>query len=48
MGVSDELARSGVRISLGWSTTEAEIDCFLDAWIKVSGALLKQTRGMAA
>jgi cysteine desulfurase len=48
MGASDELARSGVRLSLGWSTTEAEIDCFINAWIKVAGALLKERRGMAA
>jgi cysteine desulfurase len=48
MGASPELARSGVRISLGWSTTEAEIDRFIDAWIKVARALLKETRGMAA
>jgi cysteine desulfurase len=48
MGASDELTRSGLRISLGWSTTEAEIDYFIDAWIKVAGALLKETRGMAA
>jgi cysteine desulfurase len=48
MGASDELARAGLRISLGWSTTEAEIDCFIDAWIKVAGALLKEIRGMAA
>jgi cysteine sulfinate desulfinase/cysteine desulfurase-like protein len=37
-----------VRISLGWTTTEAEIDCFVDAWIKVAEALLKDTRGLAA
>jgi cysteine desulfurase len=48
MGAADELARAGLRISLGWSSTEAEIDCFIDAWIKVAGALLKDTRGMAA
>jgi cysteine desulfurase len=48
MGASDDLARAGLRISLGWSTTEAEIDCFIDAWIKVAEALLKETRGMAA
>jgi cysteine desulfurase len=48
MGASDELARAGLRISLGWSTTEAEIDCFINAWINVSGALLKETQGMAA
>lgn len=48
MGVSPELARGGVRVSLGWTTTEAEIDRFIDAWIKVTRALLKETRGMAA
>ena len=48
MGASPELARGGVRISLGWTTTETEIDCFVDAWIKVAEALLKQTRGLAA
>ena len=48
MGLSDELARGGIRISLGWTTTEAEIDCFIEAWIKVAGALLKERRGLAA
>jgi cysteine desulfurase len=48
MGAAPELARGGVRISLGWTTTEAEIDCFVDAWIKVAEALLKDTRGLAA
>jgi cysteine desulfurase len=48
MGASDGLARAGLRISLGWSSTEAEIDCFINAWIKIAGALLKDTRGMAA
>lgn len=48
MGVSPELARGGLRISLGWTTTEVEIDRFIDAWIKVARALLKEARGMAA
>ena len=48
MGASAELARGGVRISLGWTTTESEIDYFVDAWIKVAEALLKQRRGLAA
>ena len=48
MGASPELARGGVRISLGWTTTQSEIDCFVDAWIKVAEALLKETRGLAA
>ncbi len=48
MGAAPELARGGIRVSLGWNTTESEIDCFLGAWIKVARALLKETRGMAA
>lgn len=36
-----ELAQSGLRLSLGWSTTEAEIDRCLEAWRKLSGTLLK-------
>jgi len=48
MGASPELAGGGVRISLGWTTTQSEIDCFVDAWIKVAEALVKETRGLAA
>ncbi|HTV45416.1 MAG TPA: cysteine desulfurase family protein [Stellaceae bacterium] len=32
MGMPPEIARSTIRISLGWSTNEAEIDHFLGAW----------------
>jgi cysteine desulfurase len=32
MGVDDALARCAVRVSLGWTTTEAEIDTFVAAW----------------
>ena len=48
MGVSPDLAGAGLRVSLGWSTTEADIDRFLTAWITVSRALLKGTRVIAA
>ena len=48
MGAAPELARGGIRVSLGWNTTEFDIDGFLNAWIKVARALLKETRGMAA
>lgn len=40
-GGTANLARSGVRISLGWSTTEDEIDCCLEAWRKLAGTLIK-------
>jgi cysteine desulfurase len=51
MGVSPALVRGAVRVSLGWTTTKADIDRFLDAWRKVSGALSKGSKerpGMAA
>lgn len=41
MGVGPELARGAVRLSLGWSTTEADIDRCLEAWRKLAGALLR-------
>lgn len=31
-GVSDEVAARTIRVSLGWSTTAAELDRFLEAW----------------
>ncbi len=48
MGVPPNLARGAIRVSLGPTTTESEIDRFITAWIRVSGALPKQTRGIAA
>jgi len=41
MGFGPEPARGAVRLSLGWSTTEADIDCCLEAWRKLVSALLK-------
>jgi cysteine desulfurase len=41
MGFSSELARGAVRLSLGWSTTEEEVDRALEAWRKLAGTLLK-------
>ncbi len=41
MGVGPELAKGVVRLSLGWSTTEADIDRCLEAWRKLAGALLR-------
>jgi cysteine desulfurase len=48
MGVSPELARSGVRVSLGWTTTETNVESFLSAWRKLAVALSKGQRGLAA
>jgi cysteine desulfurase len=41
MGVSSAAAQGAVRLSLGWSTTEAEVDRCLQAWRKLSLTLLK-------
>lgn len=37
-----ELARGGIRISLGWETTENDIDRALEAWRKLAGTLVKK------
>jgi cysteine desulfurase len=41
MGLGPEIAQSGVRLSLGWSTSEADIDRCLQAWRKLSATLTK-------
>ena len=41
MGYGPKLAQGGVRLSLGWSTSEADIDRCLEAWRKLVGTLLK-------
>jgi len=41
MGVAPELARGAIRVSLGYATTELEIEAFLGAWTKLVGALYK-------
>jgi len=48
MGVSPALTRGAVRLSLGWATTEADIERFLGAWRKLATALSKGQAGMAA
>ena len=35
MGVSDQDALCALRVSLGWDTTEAEIDRFVDEWGRI-------------
>jgi cysteine desulfurase len=44
MGIAPELANATIRVSLGWSTTETEIDHFVDAWT----ALYRRIRRRAA
>ncbi len=42
MGFGRELAQGAVRLSLGWSTCEADIDRCLEAWRKLEATLTKR------
>jgi cysteine desulfurase len=44
MGFGPEQATGAVRLSLGWSTTDADIDYCLQAWRKLAGTLVKGER----
>ena len=44
MGAGPELAQGAVRLSLGWSTSDADIDRCLEAWRKLAGTLLRGER----
>jgi cysteine desulfurase len=44
MGFGPELAQGAVRLSLGWSTSAAEVDYCIEAWRKLAGTLLKGQR----
>jgi cysteine desulfurase len=48
MGVTGDLARAAIRVSLGFSTQASDIQAFLDAWNKLVESLRKGTHGMAA
>jgi cysteine desulfurase len=48
MGVSPALTRGAVRLSLGWTTTETDIERLLGAWRKLATALSKGQAGIAA
>ena len=50
MGVEPALAQGAVRVSLGWSTTERDVEKLLDALTNVSSSLLKRhtISGLAA
>jgi cysteine desulfurase len=44
MGLGRELAQGAVRLSLGWSTSEADIELTLKAWRMLANALLRGGR----
>ena len=39
MGVDDALNRAALRVSLGWGSTQEDIDKFLAAWRKIAGKM---------
>ena len=41
MGFEPDIAQGAVRLSMGWSTRDADIDRCLEAWRKLEGTLLK-------
>jgi cysteine desulfurase len=41
MGVVPELSRGAIRLSLGWETSEADVDQCVQTWRKLSGVLPK-------
>ena len=44
MGFDSELAQGAVRLSMGWSTSETDIESALEAWRKLADGLLKGMR----
>jgi cysteine desulfurase len=48
MGVAPELVSGAIRVSIGATTTENEIDVFLKAWRKLAAGLSKAKGGLAA
>jgi cysteine desulfurase len=44
MGFDGEIAKGAVRLSMGWSTQDADIDRCLEAWRRLAGSLLKGQR----
>ena len=48
MQVSPQLARGAVRASLGWNSTEADVDRFLEIWTRVHAALTERRATKAA
>jgi cysteine desulfurase len=44
MGFGPEIAIGAVRLSLGWSTSSADVDYCIEAWRKLAGTLLRGQR----
>jgi cysteine desulfurase len=42
MGLRPEITQGAVRLSMGWATSDADVDRCLEAWRKLAGGLLKE------
>lgn len=42
MGLDEDMARSSVRVSLGWSTTDEDVERFLSAWRAIASRVLNK------
>ncbi len=48
MGVAPEIAAGTIRVSLGWTTTEADIAHFLEAWTRLHRRIWRRNTARAA
>jgi cysteine desulfurase len=48
MGIAPELVSGAIRVSIGPTTSENEIDSFLEAWMKLVSSLSRDKGGLAA
>ncbi len=48
MGIEEDLARCALRVGMGWNTTEADIERFLEAWPRIVDRLNPDARHQAA
>ena len=48
MGATDDLARSAIRISLGWASEAADVERFLEVWPRVVGRMRTQQERRAS
>jgi len=48
MQVAPQIAHGAVRASLGWNSTEADVDRFLEVWARVHAALTERRATKAA
>jgi cysteine desulfurase len=48
MGVAPDIVAGTIRVSLGWTTTEADIAHFLEAWTRLHRRIWRRNTARAA